>query len=724
MIRLLKNAVVLLPMIIWLGAHAMAATPDTKGNDGSEGLPNLIANSSFELGVPRLWTPNESVAGGEGLVDRSVAYHGKASVKLSVPAGGSVSFRHRFVKIVSGKTYSVSVHARSSTPGVVVAISAVNGKAQTNQVFTNGIHGKGRLGAKWRRISATGVIDTPPDEGCSVQIDLTSPAAATVWLDAVQLNPGPLADYQPAQEIEATLVSNRQGNLFFDDEAPVLNLVAVNYGGSDQAAQFTVKASDIWERDVATHAAALTVPAHSTAHIAVPLIRGLRGAIRCSLYRKDARHLQDELIIGIVPRPRRMARWPQSSFGNHLGLHQDWTLSLGQKLGIKWVRNHDIGAEITHWNQVEPVKGRFVWHDDMVERALKHGVSILGQLSETPDWANSTGAGGFVFPMSLDDWRNYVYRTVAHYKGRIDAWEIGNEGWGTTGQQAGQLQRIAYEAAKAANPAATVVFQYSTWQGLAYLEPARREGALKSCDVISTHIYVGFDSPSYVEPDDGVTSNTTGLIAQLGSDRADRPIWMTEAGEYLLTWHRNIMREAIDQPYSHSRAGAAPADGAQGARFAPRYYVSFRAAGGDKWFYYYSPGVYSVTWPDNYSIFEYDGSVKPLGITSAVCAHYLDGSRFIKRLDLGKPVTCFLFERDGEGVAVMWSPTDRVASVQLTLPPDLAGKLERVDMMGDVKPIAAHGARATLRVTGDPIYIRSGNLSAAGLAKVLVCGGG
>ena len=700
-------------MVAFTEAHA-ASVPAARA---SPRPPNLISNSSFELGVPRLWTPNESVPGGEGLVDRAVAYHGKASVRLSVPAGGSVSFRHRFVKITSGKTYSVSVYARSSAPGAAVSISAVNGKAKADQVFVNGIHGSAKVGARWRRISATGIIDTPPDGGCSVQIEASSPVAATVWLDAVQLREGALARYQAAHETEATLITKRQGNLFFDDEPAALRLLGVNCSDAEGTARFAMPCFDIWDRDMSHGAARLTIPARSSSEIEFPLPPHPRGAIRCVLQREDDQTIEDELIVGIVPRPRRLAAWPDSSFGNHLG-YDDWTLAVGQKLGTKWIRNHDIGVDITHWNQVEPVKGKFVWRDDLVDRALKHGMSILGQLSECPGWASSTGTGGFAFPRSLDDWRNYVQQTVAHYKGRIDAWEIGNEGWGTTGQQAGQLQRIAYEAAKAANPDATVVFQYSTWQGLGYLEPARKEGALESCNVVSTHIYVGFDSPKYVEPDDGASAGTIGLIRELGRDRGDKPIWITETGQYLYTWHRNIMREAIDQPYAHSRAGAAPADAAEGARFAPRYYASFRAVGGDKWFYYYSPGVYSVTFPDNYSIFEYDGSVKPLGITAAVCAHLLDGSRVVKRLDLGGSVTCLLFERDGQGVAVMWTPGDNTVILKSTRlrPTD---QLDRIDMMGNAEAIVPRNGVVAIEVTRDPIYVRAATPSARGLQGIL-----
>lgn len=684
---------------------ALSVVTGAAASDPSPCPPNLIHNSSFELGVPRLWTPNESVPGGENLVDRSVAFHGEASVKLSVPAGGSATFWHRFVPIVSGGTYTVSVFAKSSVRGPLLTISAVNGKADQNQVFANGIRGARQIDTAWRRVHATGAIETPPHNGCSVQIGISSPVAATVWLDAVQLNEGGLTRYQPACEVEATLVTDRPGNLFFDDEPAAFRFRVANYSDAERTARLAISFFDIWDRET-TGTARMPIPAKSWREEEVPLPRHLRGAIRCVLGPETEQAIEDEMIVGIVPRPHRTAAWPQSSFGNHLGFHDDFTLALGRELGIRWMRNHDVGMEITHWNCVEPEKGRFVWRDDLVDRALKYGMSILGQLSECPAWASSTGDGGFVFPRSLDDWREYVRQTVSHYKGKIDAWEIGNEGWGTTGAQAGELQRIAYETAKAVNPNATIVFQYSTWQGVGYLDPARKEGALKSCDVVSTHIYIGYDSDTYVEPDSWSFGSTRMLIDQLGPDGRDKPIWMTEGGEYLYTWHRNIMREAIDQPYSHERAGAAPADAAEGARFGPRYYASFRAAGGDKWFYYYSPGVYSVTWPDNFSVFEYDGSVKPLGITAAVCAHQLDGSRFIRRLDLNKDITCLLFEQNGEGVAVMWTlGGDTVELKSNRLRP--TDQLERIDMMGNAEPVTLRDGAAAITVTRDPIYLRA-----------------
>jgi hypothetical protein len=703
----------LLLLVMLVGLTTAAAS------DPSAPAPNLIHNSSFELGVPRLWTPNESVPGGENLVDRDVAFHGDASVRLSVPAGGSATFWHRFVPVVSGKTYTVSVYAKTSVRGPLLTISAVNGRAAQNQVFTNGIRGARPIDTAWRRVHATGVIETPPDGGCSVQIGVTSPVAATVWLDAVQLNEGGLTRYRPAREVEAMLVTDRLGNLFFDDEPATFRLRVINYSDAERAGRFGISCFDIWDRDLTQGTARLPIPAQTLRDTELPWPRHLRGAIRCVLRPETEQAIEDEMIVGIIPRPHQMAAWPQSSFGNHLGFGDDFTLALGRKLGIKWMRNHDIGMEISHWNHVEPVKGQFVWRDDLVDRALKRGMSILGQLSECPAWASSTGDGGFVFPRSLDDWRQYVRQTVSHYKGKIDAWEIGNEGWGTTGAQAGELQRIAYETAKAVNPNATIAFQYSTWQGIDYLGPARKEGALKSCDVISTHISIGYESDTYVEPDSWSFGSTRMLIEQLGADRGDKPIWMSESGQYLYTWHHNLMREAIDQPYSHTRAGGAPADAAEGARFAPRYYASLRAAGGDKWFYYYSPGVYSVTWPDNWSIFEYDGSVKPLGIAAAVCARQLDGSRFVKRLDLGEGVTCLLFEQDGEGVAIMWTPGGDTVTLKSNHVRS-TDALECIDMMGNAEPVTVRDGAATITVTRDPIYLRARGVSSRESGVILI----
>ena len=64
-------------------------------------------------------------------------------------------------------------------------------------------------------------------------------------------------------------------------------------------------------------------------------------------------------------------------------------------------------------------------------------------------------------------------------------------------------------------------------------------------------------------------------------------------------------------------------------------------------------------------LFEPDDSVRLVGVSYAVCANLLGGSRFVKRIELSKTDVaiprlaervfhCNLFEREGEGIPVIW----------------------------------------------------------------------
>jgi hypothetical protein len=113
---------------------------------------------------------------------------------------------------------------------------------------------------------------------------------------------------------------------------------------------------------------------------------------------------------------------------------------------------------------------------------LSHGIHVAGLLQFTPAWAQADREAGERSPprnldLPYDDpnnyWGQFVYQTVKFYSGRIDDWIIWNEPefkandpgagvgtytWAGTDAQFAQLMKVAYLAAKKANPNAVVSF--------------------------------------------------------------------------------------------------------------------------------------------------------------------------------------------------------------------------------------------------------------------------
>jgi len=626
--------------------------------------------------------------------------------------------------------YSVSLYAKSSPPGAKITLAAQSGYVEGGyQEWKRPISlsVSNAVGSDWERLSATGRIDDPHSDWVSVQVEVSSPVDAVVHLDAIQLNEGSLGQYRPATDVECALVTSDANNLFYYNDTPTLAVRIVNYADDKKVLKATLTLIDLWERVVVDRPVVVSLAANQRRDHALELPIGLRGAFRASLTHDE--RTEKQLVVSVVPRPLRREVHPDSTFGNHLG-DNPAILRAGQRIGTKWARLHDT-ATVTYWNNVEPKPGKFAWYDDAVDGMHDAGLTIMGCLGQPPEWAwatNATPKSGFAYPRSIKEWRHYVRRTVAHYSGKIDTWHVWNEGWGITGEQIFDLQKSAYEIIKDISPDATVIFEYSTWQGKDYLDAAKAKGVLDYCDVIATHIYTMRNGiPDNFGPkSDSLSEIMALLIQELGPDAKGKPIWMDEGGIYNLSWYSTLRSGACLTPYT--RAGwvkalrSSPIDG---ARFLPRYYSTFRAAGGAKYFYYWAPTYYDVNrFIDNFSFFEPDGSLRPIAVSFAVCANLLDGSRFVKRIELSKPDAaisrqaervfhCNLFEREDEGIAVIWLQSPEKRKISLN---DSNAAITVTDMMGN----ETHPDEGSMiELSEDPVYVRVEGGSVDVLERVL-----
>ena len=112
--------------------------------------------------------------------------------------------------------------------------------------------------------------------------------------------------------------------------------------------------------------------------------------------------------------------------------------------------------------------------ESRLDLELRAGRRVVGLLARTPAWAAPSGAAGDPprnLDLPFDDprnyWARYVSTVVARYAGRVDDWVIWNEPdvwsdethsrqWTGTPRQYYQLLKVAYQAAKRANPGARV----------------------------------------------------------------------------------------------------------------------------------------------------------------------------------------------------------------------------------------------------------------------------
>lgn len=126
------------------------------------------------------------------------------------------------------------------------------------------------------------------------------------------------------------------------------------------------------------------------------------------------------------------------------------------------------------WPQLQ-LQGIHDWNPDyfpdgVLNREVDSGRELVGILIGTPQWASDAGSTrapprGLYLPHNDPDnlWGQFVYRIVSRYKGRIDRWIVWNEPdiwqldhpgatWSGSVEDFVQLQKVAYQAAHAANP--------------------------------------------------------------------------------------------------------------------------------------------------------------------------------------------------------------------------------------------------------------------------------
>jgi hypothetical protein len=193
-----------------------------------------------------------------------------------------------------------------------------------------------------------------------------------------------------------------------------------------------------------------------------------------------------------------------------------------------------------NWNILEPTqKGQFDFSqtDRVVTRALANNQRIYASLAYTPGWANG-GQPGYVPPTNPQDWYDFVYAVVSHYKGQIHHWGMWNEpnltGFftGTEDQYIQQILVNGANAAKAADPTCFVL-----GPELAHLEGGHWEQWLQDVlsragdriDIVTQHIYDS-DANGVLNLLDGKPQLKPSVKYILDHYGRGQEVWLTEVG--------------------------------------------------------------------------------------------------------------------------------------------------------------------------------------------------
>ncbi len=387
--------------------------------------------------------------------------------------------------------------------------------------------------------------------------------------------------------------------------------------------------------------------------------------------------------------------------------------------GIRYFR-HDF-----LWDQIEPEPGEFDFEamDRAVDAALEAGIEYIGILCYgNPAYSSQTDDDPAYPPDDPADFANYVYETVSHFHGRVHNWEIWNEPnvglrfWKPTfsgdPEAYGDLLELAYDAAKAADPACTVALGGTFYPHLVvesgedFLEEvyAIHPDLGDYFDVLAFHPYrYPFTAPEVQNgyQDSLLTAIETMRDVLERHGDADKPIWITEMG-----WHTATLQPVFSGVTFEEQA-----------RYLARAYVLALSTGVDKVCWYtFEDGEHARAWQeDAFGLFVHDEDWSDTRYPPAKPAYYAleTLSRTLEDLEFTADLTATL-GLDGQGyafrfdgplvrVVVAWT-LETAGTVPVTLT-HLPATVTVVNLVGTAQTLTTQDGTLTLEVSPNPLYV-------------------
>ncbi|KPK65554.1 MAG: hypothetical protein AMK73_02700, partial [Planctomycetes bacterium SM23_32] len=634
------------------------------------------------------------------------AYHGDASWRLSISADDphfiyfdyyepvqhevrSVLLGHEgWVPVERGRPYVFSAYVMADRPATPVRLllREAEGRNSTRDFS---------VGTDWQRVELS--VTAQRDFMCGfVGLDLTDSElpGATLWVDAVQLEPGVAATaYQPRRPVEAFFVPAEPGDSFIaSDGRFVAVLRAFNDSAEEVALRGVVRVSDIRDRVVDEQDMGLDLPPGRSSQYAYGFASESPGFFRLHRSAEDGREQQMRFAL-VEPLSDG-----DSVFGMNHAFGDPFLLPLAHAAGLSVWRDWSV-----QWNLVQPEPDGFDFSvpDVQIGRVLEAGGRVLvllpfpsAEWAGTPDEAQMRDAAGprtwelrrlptAFKPRDLGQWADYVRASVEHYGDRAEAFEILNEPLYTTyaiPQRFGydlpdylDLLRTAYRAAKEADPDCTVVGGISGHPDMSWTRRFVEEGGLEWCDVTNYHIYPHKGWPEVY--DEALAER----LEQMRERGELKPIWMTEFGVYGDDDPAFTPYSVGDSTMDNSGRPSELAAAADLVRFAAIF-----CAHGVRKVFYHAGTCHPLNESNAENVFfEYGGAPRKQYAAQAALSNLIGPDfEFVRKWEEPEWVEAYEFRSRGRSVVILWSRSEAPP------PLDVPDGMRALDLMGAELPAA------------------------------------
>ncbi|MCZ7645755.1 MAG: carbohydrate binding domain-containing protein [Planctomycetota bacterium] len=622
---------------------------------------------------------------------------GRAALLVDLLPNSWWMWSSRGVAYNFGRPHLLSFWAKAERPGAALyaTLYSENRFRDTLKKFV--------LSAEWTRYEMT---LTPPYSSSAVMgAYFECHDTGKILLDGVHIQEG--ETFTPdAPRLEAALAAPREtGPVMLAAERPRILLRLAS--PVDGPVRCEVRVVDVDEREVQRLEREVAVK-QGWGEAEAELETGALGAFRAMLKAVQGKQeAAGECCVGLPPDPVRGDE-EASAFGGHFPFGP-YYLKLMPKLGMKWARLHPPFH--TKWIVVERERGQFRWYDAELRAVRAAGLKILGSLDLTPHWASvarETQQPGWVrssatFPAERDeDWTNYVSKTVTHYAGVVDDWEIWNEPFTGTffgvpeGRERGpeyvRLVRLAAEAARKANPRARVMGGMAG-PDYVWTRECLDMGLHRLTDVFTLHLYYGGNGAPEFDGPLGLRDSVGRLREALRSAHRPDEVWNSEGGLSGATRSWYSMPEL-------ERGFVVPAR--EHAEQTAKYYVVQLAAGIRRGFQYFSwaspPHMGAAS---EATFLHADGTPRPAALAYAAAALFLHGARAKDSGPHPEDVAYFAFDTPAGEVQVFWSSAGKPVAFETRIPDGA----RIADLMGNARALALANGAARLEAGSAPQYL-------------------
>lgn len=342
---------------------------------------------------------------------------------------------------------------------------------------------------------------------------------------------------------------------------------------------------------------------------------------------------------------------------------------IASRVGIKWTREDFV------WSQIEPEPGRFDfdYYDNIVNTALKYGISVYGILCYWASWTEPYTMKG------VEDFVRYAEATVNHFKDRVKFWEIYNEPniffWQGPKELYPELVKRCYEAIKRADPEAQVLAISTSGIDNHFIDFCLQ--ANTPFDILTIHPYrPTLDDIKFINE-----------LKKVAKQVQNRPVWITEMG-----WSSHLWKNGVTER--------------EQALLLARCYLSAIASGAVQnisWYDFRNDGSDPFYFESNFGIVREDFSPKPALRACANICKNLPDKNIKTRTDFGEDVIAF---QQGKIIVIWPTKEDKCLKVKVTESPVEVQNLMGETIMEDNK---SKYIRLPLK-KGYPLFIIQGQI--------------